>query len=56
MSWEDLSGSTEPCREVLEIKSGKVIISCSLPLNAQNTELVLGHTTSGQRTGRGNIR
>jgi 8-hydroxy-5-deazaflavin:NADPH oxidoreductase len=27
--------------------SGKVIISCSLPLNAANTELVLGHTTSG---------
>jgi hypothetical protein len=27
--------------------SGKVIVSCSLPLNAQNTELVLGHTASG---------
>jgi len=27
--------------------SGKVIVSCSLPLNASNTELVLGHTTSG---------
>jgi predicted dinucleotide-binding enzyme len=27
--------------------SGKVIVSCSLPMNAQNTELVLGHTTSG---------
>src|SRR5204863_275155 len=27
--------------------SGKVIVSCSLPLNAQNSELVLGHTTSG---------
>ena len=27
--------------------SGKVIISCSLPLNAQNTELIFGHTTSG---------
>jgi len=27
--------------------SGKVIISCSLPLNAANSELVLGHTTSG---------
>ena len=27
--------------------SGKVIISCSLPLNAANTELVLGRTTSG---------
>ena len=27
--------------------SGKVIVSCSLPLNAANTELVLGHTTSG---------
>jgi predicted dinucleotide-binding enzyme len=27
--------------------AGKVIVSCSLPLNAANTELVLGHTTSG---------
>jgi predicted dinucleotide-binding enzyme len=27
--------------------SGKVIVSCSLPMNADNTELVLGHTTSG---------
>ena len=27
--------------------SGNVIVSCSLPLNASNTELVLGHTTSG---------
>jgi predicted dinucleotide-binding enzyme len=27
--------------------TGKVIVSCSLPLNAANTELVLGHTTSG---------
>jgi predicted dinucleotide-binding enzyme len=27
--------------------SGKVIVSCSLPLNEDNTELVLGHTTSG---------
>jgi 8-hydroxy-5-deazaflavin:NADPH oxidoreductase len=27
--------------------SGKVIISCSLPLDTANTELVLGHTTSG---------
>lgn len=27
--------------------SGKVIISCSLPLNAQNTELVVAHTSSG---------
>ena len=27
--------------------SGKVIISCSLPMDAANTELVLGHTTSG---------
>lgn len=26
--------------------SGKVIITCSLPMNAQNTELVLAHTTS----------
>jgi len=27
--------------------AGQVIVSCSLPLNAANTELVLGHTTSG---------
>lgn len=27
--------------------SGKVIVSCSLPMNAHNTELVLGHTSSG---------
>jgi predicted dinucleotide-binding enzyme len=27
--------------------AGKVIVSCSLPLNADNTELALGHTTSG---------
>jgi 8-hydroxy-5-deazaflavin:NADPH oxidoreductase len=27
--------------------SGKIIVNCSLPLNAANTELVLGHTTSG---------
>ncbi len=26
--------------------SGKVIVTCSLPMNAQNTELVLGRTTS----------
>jgi len=27
--------------------AGKVIVSCSLPLNAQNTELVVAHTSSG---------
>ncbi len=27
--------------------AGKVIVTCSLPLNADNTELVLAHTTSG---------
>ncbi|HZF11802.1 MAG TPA: NAD(P)-binding domain-containing protein [Thermoanaerobaculia bacterium] len=27
--------------------SGKVIVSCSLPMNAHDTDLVLGHTTSG---------
>jgi hypothetical protein len=27
--------------------SGKVIVSCSLPMNADNTELVIAHTTSG---------
>jgi predicted dinucleotide-binding enzyme len=27
--------------------SGKVIVTCSLPMNADNTELVIGHTSSG---------
>jgi len=27
--------------------SGKVIVSCSLPMNAHNTELVIAHTSSG---------
>jgi predicted dinucleotide-binding enzyme len=27
--------------------SGKVIISCSLPMNPENTELVVAHTSSG---------
>ena len=27
--------------------SGKVIVSCSLPMNANNTGLVIGHTSSG---------
>ncbi|HXO20993.1 MAG TPA: NAD(P)-binding domain-containing protein [Thermoanaerobaculia bacterium] len=27
--------------------SGKVIVSCSLPMNAHDTELVVAHTTSG---------
>src|SRR5881396_4177118 len=27
--------------------SGKVIVSCSLPMSANNTELVVAHTTSG---------
>ncbi|ATB39807.1 oxidoreductase [Cystobacter fuscus] len=27
--------------------SGKVIVSCSLPLNASNTDLVVAHTSSG---------
>jgi 8-hydroxy-5-deazaflavin:NADPH oxidoreductase len=27
--------------------SGKVIVSCSLPMNADNTELVIAHTSSG---------
>jgi predicted dinucleotide-binding enzyme len=27
--------------------SGKVIVSCSLPMNADDTDLVLAHTTSG---------
>jgi predicted dinucleotide-binding enzyme len=27
--------------------SGKVIVSCSLPMNADDTGLVIAHTTSG---------
>jgi predicted dinucleotide-binding enzyme len=27
--------------------SGKVIVSCTLPMNARNTELVIAHTSSG---------
>ncbi len=29
--------------------SGKVIVSCSLPMNADNTELVVAHTSSGAK-------
>src|SRR6266567_5424346 len=28
--------------------SGRVIVSCSLPMNAENTELVVAHTSSGE--------
>jgi len=27
--------------------SGRVVVTCSLPMNADNTELVIGHTSSG---------
>jgi predicted dinucleotide-binding enzyme len=27
--------------------ANKVVVSCSLPLNVQNTELIIGHTSSG---------
>jgi 8-hydroxy-5-deazaflavin:NADPH oxidoreductase len=30
--------------------SGKVVISCVLPMNADDTELVIGHTSSGAET------
>ncbi len=30
--------------------SGKVLITCPLPLNAGNTELVIAHTSSGAET------
>ena len=30
--------------------SGKVIVSCSLPMNADDTELVIAHTSSGAET------
>jgi 8-hydroxy-5-deazaflavin:NADPH oxidoreductase len=40
--------------------SGKVIVSCSLPMNADNTELVVAHTSSGaealaQKVGRAHV-
>src|SRR2546428_2396375 len=30
--------------------SGKTIVSCSLPMNADNTDLVIAHTSSGSET------
>src|SRR5439155_23566733 len=30
--------------------SGKVIVTCSLPMNADDTELVIAHTSSGAET------
>jgi len=27
--------------------SGKVVVTCSLPMNEENTELVVAHTSSG---------
>ncbi len=30
--------------------SGKVIVACSLPMNADNTDLVIAHTSSGAET------
>src|SRR3989449_3253291 len=30
--------------------SGKVIVSCSLPMNADDTDLVIAHTSSGARS------
>ncbi|HEY0708889.1 MAG TPA: NAD(P)-binding domain-containing protein [Polyangia bacterium] len=30
--------------------AGKVLVTCSLPLNANNTELVIGHSSSGAET------
>jgi 8-hydroxy-5-deazaflavin:NADPH oxidoreductase len=35
--------------------SGKVIVSCSLPLNADNTELVIAHTSSGAEALAGKV-
>jgi predicted dinucleotide-binding enzyme len=36
--------------------SGKVIVSCSLPMKADNTDLVLAHTSSGAEALAGKIR
>ncbi|HYA58984.1 MAG TPA: NAD(P)-binding domain-containing protein, partial [Burkholderiaceae bacterium] len=30
--------------------SGQLIVSCSLPMNAENTELIVAHSTSGAET------
>jgi 8-hydroxy-5-deazaflavin:NADPH oxidoreductase len=36
--------------------SGKVVISCSLPMNADDTKLVIAHTSSGAEALAGKIR
>jgi len=36
--------------------SGKVIISCSLPMNADDTKLVIAHTSSGAEALSGKVR
>jgi len=36
--------------------SGKVIVTCSLPMNDGNTDLVVGHTTSGAEVLAGKLR
>src|ERR1700704_2813124 len=36
--------------------SGKVLISCSLPMNADDTDLVLAHTSSGAEVLAKNLR
>ena len=41
--WSRLSDVLQEAGDV----SGKVIVSCSLPMNADNTELVVAHTSSG---------
>jgi predicted dinucleotide-binding enzyme len=36
--------------------SGKVIVTCSLPMNADNTDLVIAHTSSGAEALAGKLR
>src|SRR5262245_21833347 len=36
--------------------SGKTVLTCTLPLNADDTELVIGHLSSGAETLAGKVR
>jgi predicted dinucleotide-binding enzyme len=43
VNWSQLNDVLEQAGDL----SGKVIVTCSLPLNAENSELVVAHTSSG---------
>jgi predicted dinucleotide-binding enzyme len=44
---DDLLAAYRPTTFSCALLSGKVIITCSLPMDADNTKLVIGSTTSG---------